>query len=231
MIILQIQITRREHTQVLIQCMYSMWQSRIFKNKLTIPPRYAYGRLLNKYYLILLWDVTYIPGFDVSGRGTWLMDNNAYQKKLIWWYVSINIILFLNSTLKWRGGGGSRKHRANPGQDACTLSPPSVVTIFARGTHKICRMASIWSDAGLPPIGVTSSPGRSGTQFRELGRAGSLLTKALGRGDSGLPKPMPRPPRVRERCSSVRVFGLKSDAAFKIFPPRKQQNVGNNRTS
>jgi hypothetical protein len=37
---------------------------------------------------------------------------------------------------------------------------------------------------------VTSSPGRGGTHFRELGRAGSLLTEALKDGVAlGLPSP------------------------------------------
>jgi hypothetical protein len=67
--------------------------------------------------------------------------------------------------------GSSRTHRANPGQDACTL----VTTLYCDNfCHIRCWMASIWSDAALPPIGVTSSPGRGGTHFRELGRAGSL---------------------------------------------------------
>jgi hypothetical protein len=51
---------------------------------------------------------------------------------------------------------GSRTHRANPDEDTCTLSPPYVVTIFARRTQKmlyganlVCRLFAPLRDAVL----------------------------------------------------------------------------------
>jgi hypothetical protein len=53
------------------------------------------------------------------------------------------IIIILLPTPHLSEGGGSRTHQANPGQDACTLSPPYVVTLFARGTHKMLYDANL----------------------------------------------------------------------------------------
>jgi hypothetical protein len=46
--------------------------------------------------------------------------------------------------------GGSRTHRASSCKDACTLSPPYVVAIIARGIFKVLNSANP-SDVRLPP--------------------------------------------------------------------------------